>query len=314
MRYSRLLTVFELGSLLVMLTLAGPAAAAEEAICSDPNVIFCDNFNDRTLTDDIRTSGNFGQNLGGKTLNWFFDQSPGQRIISSGCLEGNCFAQDYPATPRAGDNGGGGFIGTPNLGSFRTMYYRIWIKYPTNWVESPNGSKILYMENSSGSPREELMSQRPGPASPGTWPVLENVSNIMRGAPNISVNSSSAQAPLGVWTCVEYRLTAESASGASDGTFESWVNDVQVASYPNVSFNGPGGQFWNDYLISAYWNCPGATLCLDPQNTHPTMTRLIDRVVISRARIGCSGTGSGTTASSPAASSPPAPPGQVQAR
>ena len=285
-----------LTAVLFLVLSVGIAHGAPEAVCSDPNVFFCDNFEDRDLG-----GGDFSTNKGGKTLGWGVSETTTQTIINTGCQDGGkCLQQTYPdlSTPQNKDNGGGGFIGTPNLGLNRTMYYRLWLKYPTNWVESPNGSKIVYMENGSGVPREELMSQRPGPASTGTWPVLENVSNIMRGIPNMNLNA--ALAPLGQWTCVEYRLTAESVGGAHDGTYEAWVNDVQVASYPNASWNGPTGQsqpWWTDFLISAYWNCQcdptryqcnnNATACIDPQNAHPAMTRLVDRIVISKARIGC---------------------------
>src|SRR5262245_54907395 len=149
------------------------------------------------------------------------------------------------------------------------------------------------MENSSGLPREELMG------GPGTlWPTLENLSNS-RAEPNM--NLSEAHRHIGQWVCVEFRLTAESQGGASDGVYEAWVNDIPVANYSNARFNGPAGQvdpFWTDYLISAYWNCQcdpaqfqcnnNATACIDPQNAHPAMQRLADRIVISRARIGCS--------------------------
>src|SRR5262249_43327334 len=106
----------------------------------------------------------------------------------------------------------------------------------------------------------------------------------------------------------------------------AWVNDVQVANYTNIPLsNDPvtmGTQRWfTDFLLSSYWNsvcnvtptCQNdGTQCQDPINAHPLMQRLVDRVVISRARIGCSGS-SGTQSATQSAS-PPAPPGQVQAR
>jgi hypothetical protein len=317
MVYSRLLRVFELGSLLVMLTLAGPAAAAEEAICSDPNVILCDNFNDRTITDDVRTS-NFTQQVGPKTFGWGVDNTGGQGITNVGCLEGNCFFQNYPATPHGGDNGGGGFIGSPVFPQTRTFYYRFWIKYPANYVESVNGSKVVYGEGANGSLRQEMGSDRQG------WPWVERgfVGGVeQRIRPNMNLGASGRR--LGQWQCLEYRMTHESASGVNDGYWQAWVNDpaggpdIQIAEYPNIRFQENdgwvSGTYYSDWLISAYWNCPGATFCQDPQNAHPDMTRLIDRVVVSKARIGCSGTASGTASASPSGS-PPAPPGQVQAK
>src|SRR5262245_43450266 len=69
---------------ILLVSAATVQALTEEAVCSDPNVLFCDNFNDRALTNDIRSSGNFNQNLGGKTTGWQYDQSPGQKIVSTG--------------------------------------------------------------------------------------------------------------------------------------------------------------------------------------------------------------------------------------
>lgn len=320
MGHSRLLTVFELGSLLVMLTLAGPAGAAEEAICSDPNVIFCDNFNDRALGgNDLST------NKGGKTTGWNKDQDPNQIVVNTGCLDGNCFQQLYPdlTVPQMKDNGGGGFMGTNSLGMNRTIYYRVWLKYPSNWVESPNGSKVIYAENDQGlGPRQEIMGARGAPE----FPILERgfIGGVeQRVFPNI--NLSSANRNLGNWMCLEVRMTHESSKGSGDGYFQAWVNDVQVSEYPNMNFNGGGdpwpgsGVYYTDYLISSYWNCQcdparypcnnNATACIDPVNAHPQMVRLVDRVVVSRARIGCSG-----ASASPTSASSPSAPGQLQAR
>jgi hypothetical protein len=279
-------------------------AATEEAVCSSPDVIFCDNFNDRTLTSDIRTSGNMGQSLGGKTFGWGFDQTPGQGITNVGCLEGNCFSQLYPdlSTPQMKDNGGGGFMGTPSFAQTRTAYYRIWLKYPSNWVESPNGSKIIYAENDQGfGPRNEILGARSNPP----FPIAERafVNNVeQRVFPNM--NLSAANFNLGNWMCLEVRWTHESALGVNDGYWQAWVNDVQVAEYPNIRWNGSSetntsGRHYTDYLLSSYYNCQcdpsrypcnnNATACIDPQNAHPQMVRLSDRVVISRERIGCSG-------------------------
>jgi len=314
MRYSRLLTVFELGSLLVILTLAGPAAAAEEAICSDANVFFCENWEDRALGN-----GDFGTNKGGKTLGWGVGDPSTQAVVNAGCQDGGkCLQQTYPdlSTPQNKDNGGGGFLGTPTLAAERTVYYRIWVKYPSNWVNSPNGSKLIYHENEQGSAR--ILTEIVG----GDFPAY----NVGYG-PNLPPNMNGSQAVIrkGQWQCLESRITTESVVGAGDGYYQAWLDDVQVAEYPrlglmsNPAFTGQQARF-SDYLVSSYWNCQcdptrfqcnnNATACIDPQNAHPLMQRLVDRIVISRARIGCSGTGSG----SPTASSPPASPGQVQAR
>src|SRR5262245_61012137 len=134
MRRRGLLRAFALGSLLGMLTVAAPAAAAEEAICSDPNVILCDNFEDRPL--GVITPAGL-PNLGGKTLGWGSDQAYSQSIVSgSECVGGGkCLQQNYPdlSTPKPQDNGGGGFIGSERFpgGQERTIYTRFWVKYPS---------------------------------------------------------------------------------------------------------------------------------------------------------------------------------------
>src|SRR5262249_3572677 len=115
---------FLTGVLFLVLS-AGIASAAPEAICSDPNVIFCDNFDDRAIgTDDLTTS------KGGKTLGWGVSpQVPGQlqRVTNSGCLEGNCLAQDYRdlTSPVIEDNGGGGVLGGGRPPQKPTNFFRV---------------------------------------------------------------------------------------------------------------------------------------------------------------------------------------------
>lgn len=306
---------------LLLLSLLSPLSAfalTEEAICSSPNVIFCENWNDRPLSSDIRVTfaaGNMIPNIGGKTLGWFYDNSPGQQIVSAGCLEGNCFAQLYAQTPHVGDNGGGGFIGTPAIGNIQTVYYRIWIKYPSNWVESSNGSKVIYAEGTS--PRQLI------DADPAGFPTSERAqcyttsvgcaqdpfATLGETRLHVNMNPSFSGIRLGQWQCLEWRITHETTvlpTNSKDGVLEAWVNDpsggpdVQVMGFSGISFNDSdstyqNGSFYTDYLISSYWNCGVTSNCLDAGNAHPDMTRLIDRVVISRARIGCGGGGTAPT-------------------
>src|SRR5262249_54968908 len=137
--------------------------AAEEAICTtDPNVIFCDNFNDRA-----DGKADIGTNKGGKTLGWAIDGDPNSGVVTSAeCLEGKCFRHVYPdlSSPQNKDNGGGGFMQTITSQKFRTVYIRFWVKYPSNWVNSINGSKLLYHENSDGSYRH--LTEIVGPGYP----------------------------------------------------------------------------------------------------------------------------------------------------
>src|SRR5262249_17094234 len=143
-----LLRVFELGestlitfvtAVLFLLLSAGITSAAPEAICSDPNVLFCDNFEDRDVGN-----GDFSTNKGGKTLGWGVGDASTQSIVSgSQCQDGGkCLQQVYPdlSTPQKKDNGGGGFLGTATWPQERTLYYRTWFKYPSNWVAGVPGS------------------------------------------------------------------------------------------------------------------------------------------------------------------------------
>src|SRR5262249_60501062 len=85
----------------------------------------------------------------------------GQLVTTTGCLEGQCFEQDYPKIDSTSNFccDGGGFVGSSTYPNTQDFYYRIWIKWPTNWVESINGSKVIYGENGNGlGPRQEIGS------------------------------------------------------------------------------------------------------------------------------------------------------------
>lgn len=301
--------------LIVILWAGGSEALTQETICNtDPNVIFCDNFNDRTL-GDVNTfynpNTNFQTNLGGKSTAWGNNNvagNIGQTITDVGCLEGRCFSQFYPANPQ-NNAFGGGFVGSQTISQLggpsqiQEFYYRFWMLYPTNWVESPNGSKVVYGEGGIGfGPRQEI-----GSDIPNGWPWVERgfVNNIEGRIP-VNMNASFSGRRLGQWQCLEYHMkhetvspTAPGVGGSNDGVWEAWVNDpaggpdIQIANYHNIYFNLVGdsggyasGTFYTDWLISAFWNCDQNN-CTLSQNAHPDMTRLVDKVVVSRARIGC---------------------------
>src|SRR5262245_29309563 len=75
-----------------------------EAITSDPNVIFAENFEARaTGVSDLGRATNFNSG-------WQLSSNTGSVINTEYVDGGKCLQFFYAACPRAGDNGGGGFM------------------------------------------------------------------------------------------------------------------------------------------------------------------------------------------------------------
>lgn len=287
----------------------------EEPACADPSVIFCDNFEDRTLGSIYHSqnpSTNLWNTLNSKTLGWvtndvFTGADQDQYVINSGCQDGGkCLAHNYPACPRNSDNGGGNFMGPNFPASYRTTYIRTWTKYPSTWVNSPIGAKYLYHGDGSGDgarQEEGIPSRNDLPNGiiykEGGTITLNGASGAGNLLPNM--NTSAAVITPGQWQCIETRVTYSTTSGDADhagagGTFDgyiqAWVGDTQVMEYANAMVGsdlGAGRQpRATAFLLSAYWNCSNSN-CSTSDNAHPAWTRVTDRIIVSTARIGCGG-------------------------
>jgi hypothetical protein len=283
-----------LALLSVLCVMPGVAIAQtgnEEAICrTDPNVFFCDNFEDRALGPMRNDAGPKFKNNGYGT-----SQADQPSIINTEHFDGSRSLDMVTPQNRAS----GGFIDTQFPGgSRRTVYYRWYTKYSSNYIWSPVATKhnelvtcgysggcgsdngLFNFVNGNRTPTIAYIWGRTGQVLPSDvyWPQNMNVLN------QYNVNQ---------WYCNEVRVTMNSSIGASDGYIQAWIDGVQRMEYPNVRLvnqAGASNMGSSGSLIPSYWNCDQNEDCSNPAYNHPTIHRYVDNMVASTARIGCLGT------------------------
>ena len=302
----------------VVLGLASLAAAQtgnEEAICrNDPNVFFCENFEDRAVGPayDVLTIPIYKNNgWAADTTNYFpdvvnFDQVDGTKSIRM-------------VTPANGVSSGA--IDTTLLGGpYRTVYWRWYVKYSWNYVWSPIATKHNEIPF-SGEADNHIFNFVNG------WGIDQPVITFTLSAQCLdrldcsfppNMNGGFRRFNLNQWYCVEARLTANTDASATDGYIQAWIDSgdgrgaVQYWEYPNVNLKRQDrfgalvdNPRFDEFFIVSYWNCDADESCHGPQPPdfidyrHPEIYRYMDAMIGSRARIGC--------VDSPALSSAPPP-------
>jgi hypothetical protein len=273
-------------------TLAWGQTGREEAICrTDPNVFFCDNFEDRAV-------GPLRNDAGPKFKhNGYGTSQPDQpAVIDTERFDGSKSLDMVTPQNRAS----GGFIDSnfPG-GSRRTVYYRWYTKYSANYIWSPVATKhnelvtcgysggscgsdngLFHFVNGNRTPTIAYIWARTGQVLPSDVYFPQNM--------NFLDHFNTAQ-----WYCLEVRVTMNTTTSNSDGYIQGWIDGVQRMEYPNVRLvaqAGAANMGSSGTLIPSYWNCDQNENCSDPAYNHPTMHRYVDNLVASTARIGCLGT------------------------
>ena len=265
-------------ALLTILTGVGVANAAEEAICSDPAVFFCDNFEDRALGgNDLQT------NKGGKTTGWDISDTTTMVISTDTANDGTKSLKFiYPACSWVDGQGQGCGAGLmSNLVKFNRSdwYHRHYIKWSSDYTWAMGAAdKHVAFETIPTGPGGTLVYRQPwlysrGFATP-TKAIFEdekngNVTYIENQGNDLSFN-------LNQWYCVEVHLQFI-APGSSIA--EMWIDDVLRTRWTNVGFTDP----WSDAFLSGYWNTSTT-----PGSKGPG-AKYFDNIVMSTARIGCLG-------------------------
>jgi len=280
-------------ALALLLTLSfwvTPALAAapdqQEDICTNPAVIFCENFEDRSTSNIMDLSRPKYKNNG-----WGVSQTANNAIVTSDRFDGT---KSLMFTYPQGYNTGAGFFDSQWGGSYRTLYMRVYTKWSSNYVISGSSTKHL-----------EFSAPTSG-AFNGIWiNAFGNRAFAMNiaGFPGVTLylmdqNGSppAIQVPTdNAWHCFEVRWTQNSGASTRDGAVEGWVDGVQKWSYTSVVTdpNMPNN-LWG-LMLSSYWNCAlgdevgGQCAQQVSQNFHPQMFRWHDNIVVSTQRIGCLG-------------------------
>lgn len=280
--------------LLALLFLAAPAFAQE---CNNwqtrhPAWIWCDDFETNNINQYFEHTGPFARQAGvglngsfGMTAPW-----------TNGTANAGDLKLAFGATPP-----GSGFTppsGVSTSAKYTEVYYRAFLKSPSNWVNSSNGNNSKFTRAmvvtaadwsqamiahlwSDENDNRYLLSD-PVNCVTGTTVRCVGYNDFSQmqflGAARGSPMQEFAAPNLGEWLCIEHRVKLNDP-GQSNGISQFWVNDVQqanqttlnyVASYTTYAINGI---FFENFI----------------NNGSPaTQSRWWDNIVVSTERIGCS--------------------------
>jgi hypothetical protein len=262
------------------------AQNGQEAICSQPYVLFCENWEGRAtgagdFERGIFKSPGWGPYGGGFTI------KDGIGFRGSRAVEMRYPPRGPGIPPNSGDpsNGGAGYlVATWPRYTGKDFWIRYYAKWSTNFRESTIGHKfwIHQMAPVGGSGTAAFI----GHSQWGGAPIITYTHDPSKYYyPN--ENLSQAGVPLGQWVCLETRAKMSSSPGVTDGAIQYYVNGTRVAHYPATSFVTIANAEHLQTLLSAFYNCNDSLGCRDPADAHPEMFRYADNIVISTQRVGC---------------------------
>lgn len=285
---------FILATILLMLgqstifSLWASAPDGQEDICTSAVVIFCDNFEARSLgsNDLVRLTYKSGWLLSSLSNMTVVDSSSG------GVFNGNRALQfRYPAS-----TDGIGFMEISFPTSFSDVYFRWYQKWSSNFQFSNIATKGASTH----------INHAPGQSMYFWWNnwrdgVISHYAQNVNREFNANVNGGQWSPAMDRWYCMEVRFKYN--SGASDGVLEAWIDGVKRWDYQNVALDSPGTMM-QGMLLSGYWNNSTGQGGNPAGVSHPLMYRWHDNFVVSSQRIGCLG----ATTPPPPPSTAPVPP------
>jgi len=134
-----------------------------------------------------------------------------------------------------------GFNGVATLQNFaddyEILYMRCIFRYSDNWEFNAQNEKLWYFgkAGAGGSGFYVGVSHGGGNASGENVLALINQASNAGDGGEWRTESSEGFLTVGEWETVELLVTAQSAVGVADGSFQMWLNDVEVASWPCCS-------------------------------------------------------------------------------
>jgi hypothetical protein len=260
---------------------ASAQTGQEEAICrNDPNVFFCENFEDRPLgilAPGVPGYKNNGYGVSGNPTVQTDEKFDGARAIRLEVLANRVSGNppvrfDTSITPQ------------------RTVYWRWYVKYSSNYIWSPVATKHNEMfTNGQADNGIFNFTSNNGISRPViTYALKAGCATAADCYFTPNMNGGFAQFAVNRWYCVESRVTMNSTGAATDGYVQGWIDGVQYYEYPNVNLNSQySNPMTTGFFFVSYWNCDAVEDCSAPQYQHPTMYRYMDNVIGSTQRIGC---------------------------
>lgn len=310
----------------------------QEDICHSAAVIFCDNFEARTLGD-----GDF-QRATYKNNGWEYCCIQGTSVVTTAGVTG-ASTKALQLHQVAGANVGGSYINGKGVGNILDVYFRWYVKWSSNFVFSPTGNKHaggLYgpsnaginMMNQFGAGSAALMYFPQGVTPPSGACIL----NQPAGTHAFYICQTMNVTPFvaGQWYCVEVHAklnTVGNENPTSDGIAEAWINGAKVITRTDLNIErtatlATADRYFKGVSFYARWQCSGSggvvdgpfdpvsggqtCVCVNGPgtctlNTHPAQDRWHDNIVVSSQRIGCIG---GTPP--PGDTTPPTAPGNLR--
>lgn len=263
--------------LLLTLMISSAWAAApdgQEDICATSAVIFCDNFEARSIgSGDLgRITYKSGWALSEFTNLTVIDASSGNTYSGTRALQFR-----YPAS-----TDGIGFMQPNFSGTYQDLYFRWYQKWSANFQFSPiatKGAETTVSGGASGQSMYFLWNNW------GDGEISHYAQNVTREF-SANTNGGTWSPTLGQWYCVEERFRYN--TNGANGIVEGWIDNVKRWDYPNVQLDN-NGTVINGMVLSGYWNNSTGSQGNPAGVAHPLMSRWHDNFVISTQRIGCLG-------------------------
>jgi hypothetical protein len=286
--------------LLGLPSLASAQTGNEEAICrNDANVFFCENWEDRPLG----FTANFGSSMilpqQFKNQRWLMDTANAGSIVTGNAFDG---AKSLRLITPANQVSSGGTQTLDVMGNATEWYWRIMLKYESGYIWSPVATKaletVINSTNNSTCCGFFNSTSSPGINTPKATSIASEGPPLVVAEWFQNDNLPALQWVTNQWYCLEIHNKQNVPESASNGVLEMWIQRMGVDPAPVRRWNYSGILLNNNHggdnslrsiFLPTYWNCDQNESCAAAQYQHPNLTRYIDSIIVSRARIGCPG-------------------------
>ena len=257
----------------------------------DPDVIWCDSFEDEDLGP--------GDTIGENYFNFNVGTDPENMTRTNAQSAHGNYALKHHWNAGAGSGGTGSFMRTfgrnpvnslsHSTEDFDEIYWRLYVKLQAGFSGQPN--KLTRATIFAGTSWEQAMiahiwAPNNGPLEIDPASGIDTNNQLVSTGWNDFANlqflgkvKDDSLLVADTWYCLEAHVKLNTP-GQSDGVFEFWRDGVLQAGRTDLNWVGSWGDYGiNTIMISNYWN-----------ETSPIeQERYIDALVISTKRIGCLG-------------------------
>lgn len=276
--------------MIVLILLLLPRAAwSVEAICANAAVFACEDWEGYSTTQSSAGLSGGGTKSPTWTRSVVGSSTDGITIIDAattpqGVHSGSRALQlAYPS-----GTGGTDYMDGTLPSTYRTIYWRWYVKYSSNFQWSGVATKhdeLLLSGGAAGDTPQlawtgDINSCGSGPTSPMKPTIFLYNSSIyaleycgfprnVNDTPTIGFNQ---------WYCVEAKVTANTSAGANNGSIQLWLDGVEILNHSGFDTFVNGTSRVNGLFVSGYWNA---------SQSHGLMYRWEDDHVASTSRVGC---------------------------